>query len=366
MKQKRSAVVLAAVLAISGCTKQTSSSELNEVGEPALNNYETTDEDVKNVMMDFRDVPDEMTEEADQSGSLQYFYYTTQNYNEGDTTEMQKYAVVYTPYGYDPSLKYDILYLMHGYTGDATVWLGSPDEPGEVKYMLDNLIEKQKIHPLIVVAPTYYDNNEDEETDNIDVDLVEPFGLELKNDLIPAVESSFSTYAEDTSDDGLAASGTHRAFGGFSMGGVTTLYRLIHEMDRFSCFVDFSGPIYWSNLVNSETGDWGGTYLKEQIEEQRFNDSDFYLYLATGSQDEAYPLMDQMVASMLKQSDMFHFGKPDETCVNVTYGVCSGEIHDWHNRLRCLYNILPMLSGHMNGDEFDKGRKEHYQKHKEE
>lgn len=43
---------------------------------------------------------------------------------------------------------------------------------------------------------------------------------ELLNDLIPAVESRYSTYAEDTTPVGIAASRDHRGFGGFSMGSV--------------------------------------------------------------------------------------------------------------------------------------------------
>ena len=94
------------------------------------------------------------------------------------------------------------------------------------------------------------------------------------------------------------------------MGGVTSLYRMMDSMDIFSCFIDFSGPIYWSNLVNTQEGDWAAAYLKQKITEQGYTGKDFYLYLATGSQDEAYPLMDTMVQSLIGEGDMFQVGKP--------------------------------------------------------
>lgn len=359
MKRILLILILIPVLCISGSTAPT---ETNSVGEPITPDYTTWQKDVKENMMDLHAVPNDFFLETKESGTLQYFQYQTKNYDK-DMSDETKTAVVYTPYGYTPDKQYDILYLMHGYGGDINVWLGSPSEPGEVKYVLDHMIEDHKIEPMIVVCPTYYDNNQDEDTDNMDTSLLEPFGKELRNDLIPTVETAFSTYADSVDEQGLQDSGTHRAFGGFSMGGVTTLYRMMDSMDIFSCFIDFSGPIYWSNLVNSQTGDWGASYLKEKITEQGYTDKDFYLYLATGSQDEAYPLMDTMVESMLKQDDLFHVGIPGHPNVNVTYGVCDGEIHDWHNRARCLFNILPMLSDHMNGKDLKENRHKHGHHH---
>ncbi|MGM9917675.1 MAG: alpha/beta hydrolase [Lactimicrobium massiliense] len=352
-------LLLVPVLLLSGNSAPV---ETNEVGEPITPDYTTWQKDVKNVMMDLKDVPEDFFEPAQEGGNLQYFQYKTKNYDR-DMAEETKYAVVYTPYQYSSDKQYDILYLMHGYAGDINTWLGSPGDPGEMKYVLDHMIADHKIAPLIVVCPTYYDNNKNEETDNMDTGLLEPFGQELRNDLIPAVETAFSTYAVTTDEQGLQDSGTHRAFGGFSMGGVTTLYRMMDCMDIFSCFIDFSGPIYWSSLVNSQTGDWGASYLKEKITEQGYTDKDFHLYLATGSQDEAYPLMDTMIESLLKQNDLFHVGLPGKPGINVTYGVCDGEIHDWHNRARCLYNILPMLSDHMNGTDLRENRHKHGHHH---
>ena len=44
------------------------------------------------------------------------------------------------------------------------------------------------------------------------------FQKELAEDLIPAVETAYKTYAETVDPAGLKASRLHRGFGGFSMG----------------------------------------------------------------------------------------------------------------------------------------------------
>ena len=66
------------------------------------------------------------------------------------------------------------------------------------------------------------------------------FHNEYANDLIPAVESRFSTYAETTDRAGIVASRDHRAFGGFSLGSVTTWYIFEHCFDLQRFFLPMS------------------------------------------------------------------------------------------------------------------------------
>lgn len=76
---------------------------------------------------------------------------------------------------------------------------------------------------MIVVCPTYNNESDTESSDySLALELTDNYHNELINDLIPAVESTYSTYAADTTPDGLRESRDHRAFCGFSMGSVTT------------------------------------------------------------------------------------------------------------------------------------------------
>jgi hypothetical protein len=61
---------------------------------------------------------------------------------------------VYTPPGYDPAVKkaYPVLYLLHGYSDDASGW----SAVGRANVILDNLIAQGKAKPMIVVMPLGY------------------------------------------------------------------------------------------------------------------------------------------------------------------------------------------------------------------
>ena len=76
---------------------------------------------------------------------------------------------------------------------------------------------------------------------------------ELVEDLLPAVESKFHTYAETMTPAGFKATREHRAFGGFSMGSVTTWYAFIENLPYFSKFVPLSGDSWAIEQMGGET-----------------------------------------------------------------------------------------------------------------
>ena len=61
---------------------------------------------------------------------------------------------VYTPPGYDPrsSARYPVLYLLHGYSDDASGWTAV----GKANLILDSLIDQKKAKPMIIVMPLGY------------------------------------------------------------------------------------------------------------------------------------------------------------------------------------------------------------------
>ena len=61
---------------------------------------------------------------------------------------------VYTPPAYDPKAKkkYPVLYLLHGYSDDASGWTAV----GRANVILDNLIAQGKAKPMIIVMPLGY------------------------------------------------------------------------------------------------------------------------------------------------------------------------------------------------------------------
>ena len=173
--------------------------------------------------------------EPTQPGTVEEVVYNTKAYAT-DERDVKKTAYVYLPYGYDSEKEYNILYLMHGTGDDEKYWLKT--NPYN-KIMLDNMIADGDIQPLIVVTPTFY--VEDDCADDLD-QLTYSFAKELRNDLMPEIESSYSTYAKSADDKGFSESRDHRAFAGLSRGAVTTYHSAIcQSLDYFSWFGTFSG-----------------------------------------------------------------------------------------------------------------------------
>lgn len=171
-------------------------------------------------------------------GKIEKITYIGHDYT-GDGEGVEKKAFVYLPAGYDESKKYNVIYLMHGIGGNENEWGMNNAASSRVKKILDNLIGEGDIDPVIVVTPNGKALGLSGVTGN---DLFYQYGLELRNDLIPYMESHYSTYAE-YSEDGydMTANRRHRAIAGLSMGGMQTINIGICEcLDLFSWFGAFS------------------------------------------------------------------------------------------------------------------------------
>ena len=72
--------------------------------------------------------------------------------------------------------------------------MGTDEAHHSFKYVIDHDIEDGKIQPLIIVLPTYNNTSgEDSGNYSLALQLTDQFHNELLNDLVPAVESKYST-----------------------------------------------------------------------------------------------------------------------------------------------------------------------------
>ena len=164
-------------------------------------------------------VPDDYLQPIEQAGTVTQITYDSKDFVR-DGSDITKAAYVYLPYGYDENdteTRYNICYLMHGWGGHA----GEYFEYANITDMLDNMIAKGDIPPTIFVSATFYNDNSDTGFSG-SVAEFRQFHRDFEEYLMPAVEGKFRTYSESTSTDDLKASRDHRAFGGFSLGSVTT------------------------------------------------------------------------------------------------------------------------------------------------
>ena len=265
-------------------------------------------------------VPDRFSQPCEQGGTVEELTYQTKAYAT-DQREVEKTAYVDLPAGYDPDTQYNILYLLHG-TGDTErAWLV---EHSENKDMVDQLIAQGVIEPLIIVTPTFY--VEDDCAGDLD-QLTYSFAQELRNDLMPAVESRYSTYAATCDEQGFAESRDHRAFAGLSRGAVTIYHSVLcGSLDYFSWFGTFSG---------SRTS---ADYFRETIQSEDFGDYPIhYLYVSSGTLDFALPGQLQDYAALLELEPRLTSG------VNTNFDVFPMQSHSWESWHLALYNYLQKI-----------------------
>lgn len=179
------------------------------------------------------------TRRKDNCGTVESISYQTYDYF-GDQSEITKYAYVYLPYEYDKSKSYNVLYLMHGIGGNEKEW-GMYDDSSKVKIMMDNLIYYGDIEPFIIVVPNGRSSVNFANTSS-DHNSFYLFGQELRNDLIPYIESTYATYGKYTEEGyDMTINRDHRAMAGLSMGGMQTInIGMCESLDIISYFGAFS------------------------------------------------------------------------------------------------------------------------------
>lgn len=273
-------------------------------------------------------IPQGYTSPAVQQGTLaelNYSTYESMTY-EQKTRRLAKRAIVYLPYGYTDSDRYDVFYLMHGGWANETTTLGTPGSPSGFTNVLDHAIAAGEIAPLIIVCPTYNNTSPDDSGDfSLALTLTQNYHHELLNDLIPAVERRYSTYAANVSPAGLTAARDHRGFGGFSMGAVATWRTFQYCLDYFRYFLPMSC----------------GTSLDMDavISAARTHDpADYFVWIITGSQDFALPY-DEARVTLLQNSPYFTEAD-NERDGNFAFRVKDGYSHDGVATTEYTYNGL--------------------------
>lgn len=325
-------VLLCLLLSLSGCGAQVP----NEPADTNPSNSIVQNREEESMMTNqipeaLEQIPEEYRKPADVQGTLERLDYTTYEaftYQEKSTV-LNKTAYVYLPAGYDESKQYNVFYLMHGGWSNETTQLGTPDTPSEMKHILDHAIQDGKIKPLIVVCPTYNNlSGEDSGNYSLAIQLTDLYHQELVNDLIPAVESKYSSYAEDVTMEGLRNSRDHRGFGGFSMGSVATWRTFQYCLDYFRYFMPMSG-----NAGNGDLQD-------AVVEASDWNWNDFFIWTASGTEDFAYSAFKAQVMNMGNlPSGNFRFAD-NERDGNLSFLKQEGGTHNGYYANQYIYNGL--------------------------
>lgn len=280
----------------------------------------------------FQEIPSNYLTSCAQKGTIEQITYKTKNHKVENAPEFEKRAFVYLPYGYDAndtSKKYNILYLMHGGGGRESDFLAGRSP--QVQNLIDNMIAAKIIPPMIICTPTYNTQYERDAARGC-----ADFHLELKADLIPAVEAKYHTYAKNVTPAGIKASRTHRAFSGFSMGAVCTWAVFQNSLDEIAYYIPISGDS-WA-VRNDHAG--SVKVLADAIKNGGHTAADFKIYSGCGRTDIAEPNLTPQINEMKKLPEVFVYA--DNFAKGNFYQMIyelSG--HTTETILRVLYNGLP-------------------------
>lgn len=179
------------------------------------------------------DAPEPWEPQAVPHGEVHHELYTTAVV-EG-LAQNQSDFYVYTPPGYDARAKreYPVLYLLHGFSDDASGWTAV----GQANLILDTLLAQGKIRPMVVVMPLGYGDmsfvrggGSNWRTPAIVANNTDLFSRALLTEVLPRVEAEYRVSKKR--DD--------RAIAGLSMGGLEALSTGLNNTDKFAYVVGLS------------------------------------------------------------------------------------------------------------------------------
>lgn len=279
-------------------------------------------------------VPDIYLQPIEQAGTVTQITYDSKDFVR-DESDITKTAYVYLPYGYDENdteTRYNICYLMHGWGGHA----GEYFQYANITDMLDNMIAKGDIPPTIFVSATFYNDNSDTGFSG-SVAEFRQFHRDFEEYLMPTVEGKFHTYAESTSPDDLKASRDHRAFGGFSLGSVTTWLQFCYDSDYIRYFLPMSGSCWYYGGYGDFQIEKNVDFIQQLIQDNDLDERGYFIYHGVGTNDtvksQSIDMAEEMQAdSSLRDTGLFFFKGED----NAKFAVCNagggfayvGAMHD--------------------------------------
>lgn len=233
-------------------------------------------------------------------GQIRSLYYWS------DINGMERHINVYIPAEYEanPTKKYAVLYLVHGWGEDENGW----SVQGHMANIMDGLIASGKAVPMIVVMPSG-----DVKTNS---DVREASGdisdIYAKN-LIPYIDKTFRTYTDKQ----------NRAMAGLSRGGFQTCQTVSTNMDKFGWMGTFSGLFMRGDdrIDNAFNG-----LFKDA---SAFNSQMKLFFVSTGT-EERNP---KELVQTLK----------DKGINNIVFHESQGTAHEWLTWRRALNEFAPLL-----------------------
>lgn len=259
---------------------------------------------------------------------------STFNYDVTDGTggTISKTAQVYVPQEYDKTdtaKKYNVLYLAHGGGDNQGSFFDPQRSPQPLDAVMDSLTTAGLAEPMIIVCPTYYTGTDDPHKDmQSTIDDCRRFHAELRDFLIPAIEREYNVFTTRE----------HRAYGGFSMGSLSTWYQLAYGTDEVKYYIPLSGDLWvydddGQKVSAAEAAGW----LQERLAAIPYGKHDVSVWGYTGSRDIACRPENALVGELMQHDGLLEYG------VNLRYSVFEGGDHQYKYINQYLAEVIPSL-----------------------
>ncbi|MGE4569621.1 MAG: alpha/beta hydrolase-fold protein [Bacteroidales bacterium] len=219
---------------------------------------------------------------------------------------MERHINVYVPAEYEqnPTKKYPVLYLVHGWGEDENGW----SNQGQMANIMDGLIAAGKAVPMIVVMPSG-DIKTNPDVRRASGDVTQIFA----QNLIPYIDKSFRTYTDRQK----------RAMAGLSRGGAQTTSTVFANMDKFAWMGTFSG--FFSRGNGSVVDAFNGVFKDADAFNKQMN----LLFISTGTEENSPKAqVEQLQAHGIK---------------NIVFHESQGTAHEWLTWRRALNEFVPKL-----------------------
>lgn len=121
------------------------------------------------------------------------------------------------------------------------------------------------------------------------------------------------------------------------MGGVTTWYTFLYDLNYIKYFIPMSGDCWvMGETAGSTQAEETVAMLEQAVADQGCTGGDFLIFAATGTQDIAIPNMAPQIYAM-QDSEMFVFGQ------NTYFGAYPNGTHTGSYARIYVYNALQLL-----------------------
>ena len=247
-------------------------------------------------------------------------------------TTYTKQAYVYVPASYSADNPANVLYLTHGWWGNAAGLANG------VAPVVDELETAGKATPTLVVFATYYPDRSFATDDYEDDYALNRFFATSEIDtLIDTIESRYTTFARgDTSDESLRETRRHRAFGGFSMGATTTWDVFALRPQYFYGYMPMAGES-WIGREEEANSAQIAQLVTAGAERAHYGPQDFRILASVGSLDPA-------LGDMAPQLAQLRADYPDlMTDTSLQLWIDEGESHSMASVGNQVEHNLPLL-----------------------